>query len=194
MPHHQTSATSATLNIRNALEYLIDNHTVHDINNCQLYSDTLIEDHLDDWMEFAAAGDSVNLFDSSSWPDSQDFTSFKYLFFIEITLMQMAGRVVQTSIEEKQCTRHAIMHISFMRPFNDLLAWEQVNARVEQIDEATDNAGDAGDVGADEEPDDNNFFLDSSDEESSDESVEQAENIANEEAFQSNNNTTMVHL
>ena len=79
MSHHQTSASPATVNIPDALEYLIDDHMTHDIDSCPLYNDALIQDHLDDWIAFAAADDKVDLLDSSSWGDCNDFTSLKDL-------------------------------------------------------------------------------------------------------------------
>ena len=60
MEHHQTSSTPAIVNIRDALEYLIDNHMVNDIDSCPLYNDELIQGHLDDWMNFAAEEDNVD--------------------------------------------------------------------------------------------------------------------------------------
>ena len=88
---------------------------VHDFDSCPLYNNALIQNHLDDWMEFAAAEDNVGLFDSSSWGDCQDFTALKDLICSEISpipcqqqrlnnYMQMAGRVAQTGVDNKHCT------------------------------------------------------------------------------------------
>ena len=139
LAHHQASKGPVKINLRDAVEFLIDEYMDIDTDSCALFNDPLIQSHLEDWIRFSKSADGVDLFDKSTWPDGDDFSALQELVMTEIVplashqqrienYIQMAGLVAQTGVHEMRCTWRAILQVGFIRPFNEY-AIEYVEAK-----------------------------------------------------------------
>jgi hypothetical protein len=127
--HHQCSHGPVKINVREAVEFLLEDYMEDDVDSCALFGDDLIQKHLVEWRAFAESADDVDLFDKTTWPEGKDFSYLKEVVMTEIVPMashqqrienyiQMAGLVAQTGVDEMRCTWRAILQVAFMRPFN----------------------------------------------------------------------------
>jgi hypothetical protein len=72
--HHETDHSQVSVNILEALDYLIGEHQVDSADESNIYNDPFIQDQLSLWRDFADGLMDVDLFDKTTWSDGKDYT------------------------------------------------------------------------------------------------------------------------
>jgi hypothetical protein len=152
---HTVNNGFVTVNIRDCLDYLLEDHAVDNIDESELYNDHLIQDELEHWLFYATSAPmEVDLMDKSTWSGGDEekahYEALHTLIRQKVVplphdqqrieaYIRMAGLVSQTGVGEARATWRGILQSTIMCPINEkILEFVNREADSDHLDEESE--------------------------------------------------------